>query len=90
MPPLFVRPRQEGEPEILLGESPRGAERQSVARGRDHQVGLTRAAKLGDEAIGIRDRFLRGPGEVEREPPFDQAADVETHRARIDARRRET
>ena len=28
---LFVRPCQEGEPEIFLGESPRGAERQAVA-----------------------------------------------------------
>ena len=34
---------------------------------------------------GSATRFRGGPGEVEREPPVVQAADVETDRARIDA-----
>ena len=81
----LARASQERELELLLGDSPRRTQGQPVARRCDHQVGLTRAVQLRDEAIGIRNRFLGGPGEIDRKPPFDQAADIETHRARIDA-----
>jgi hypothetical protein len=81
----FVRGGEEREPEVGIGRLGRSLEWQAIARRPGDEVRDTRFGEQLNQAAGIGQGRVARPAAVEIQPAVGDPADVDAHRARVDA-----